>query len=64
VERVHASEDRWKVMVRITQEGVEFLAHIRNEIATDLTATLSAMDEETAESDQFTRPASSSRAAA
>ncbi len=49
VERVHASEDRRKIMVRIIRKGVEFVSHIRKEIATDLAGILSSMDEEAAE---------------
>lgn len=46
VERIHALEDRRKIMVRITPKGVEFVSLMRKEIATDLAAILSSMDEE------------------
>lgn len=61
VERVHASEDRRKIMVRITSKGVELVAHMRREIATDLANILSAMDEEAAESVEQTKRAISTR---
>lgn len=61
VERVHASEDRRKIMVRITPKGVEFVSHMRKEIATDLAGILSSMDEEAAETVEHTKRAISSR---
>jgi DNA-binding MarR family transcriptional regulator len=61
VERVHASEDRRKIMVRITSKGVEFVSHMRKEIATDLAGILSSMDEEAAETVEHTKRAISSR---
>jgi DNA-binding MarR family transcriptional regulator len=61
VERTHASEDRRKIMVRITSKGVEMVAHMRAEIATDLAGILSAMDEESAEHLQQVKTAISSR---
>ncbi|MGL5018934.1 MAG: MarR family winged helix-turn-helix transcriptional regulator [Luteolibacter sp.] len=61
VERTHASEDRRKIMVRITAKGVEMVAHMRAEIATDLAGILAAMDEESAENLQQIKTAISSR---
>ncbi len=61
VERVHASEDRRKIMVRITPKGVDFVSHMRKEIATDLADILSSMDEEAAETVEHTKRAISSR---
>jgi DNA-binding MarR family transcriptional regulator len=49
VERVHALEDRRKIMVRISPKGVELVSHMRKEIARDLAGILSAMDDEAAE---------------
>jgi DNA-binding MarR family transcriptional regulator len=46
VERVHAAEDRRKIMVRITQKGTELVARMRREIATNLSDVMSEMDEE------------------
>lgn len=46
VERVHAVEDRRKIMVRITAKGVDFVGQMREEIATDLAGILSSMDDE------------------
>ena len=50
VERVHAAEDRRKIMVRITQEGVELVAQMRKHIASDLSSIMAEMDEEEADS--------------
>ncbi len=55
VERAHASEDRRKIMVRITAKGTEFVSHMRKEIATDLAGILSAMDEEASETMEHTK---------
>ena len=49
VERVHAAEDRRKIMVRITHKGTELVAHMRKEIAANLADIMSEMDEEEAE---------------
>ena len=49
VERVHAAEDRRKIMVRITHKGTELVVHMRKEIAADLADIMSEMDEEEAE---------------
>ena len=46
VERVHAAEDRRKIMVRITAKGVELVSRMRQEIASDLGGILSGMQEE------------------
>ncbi len=46
VERVHAAEDRRKIMVRITQKGTELVARMRREIASNLADVMSEMDEE------------------
>ena len=48
-------------MVRITSKGVEFVSHMRKEIATDLAGILSSMDEEAAETVEHTKRAISSR---
>ena len=61
VERIHAAEDRRKIMVRITAKGVEFVSHMRKEIANDLAGILSSMDEEAAETVEHTKRAISSR---
>jgi DNA-binding MarR family transcriptional regulator len=57
VERMHASEDRRKIMVRITAMGVELVAKMRSEIATDLAGILADMDEDQAESVEHTKRA-------
>ena len=49
VERVHAAEDRRKIMVCITHKGTELVAHMRKEIAANLADMMSEMDEEEAE---------------
>jgi DNA-binding MarR family transcriptional regulator len=64
VERVHAAEDRRKIMVRITPKGVELVAKMRAEIASDLAGILSGMDEDQAEAVEHTKRALLSRAMA
>ena len=49
VERVHAAEDRRKIMVRITQKGATPVAHMRGEIASSLSDVMSEMDHEEAD---------------
>jgi DNA-binding MarR family transcriptional regulator len=61
VERIHAAEDRRKIMVRITQKGVELVARMRKEIASDLAGILSSMDEEVADTVEHTKRAIRSR---
>jgi DNA-binding MarR family transcriptional regulator len=57
VERVHAAEDRRKIMVRITQKGIELVSKMRKEIATDLAGILAGMDEDEAETVEHTKRA-------
>lgn len=64
VERVHAAEDRRKIMVRITNKGVELVGKMRKEIATDLAGILSEMDEDQAETVEHTKRAIRARAIA
>ena len=64
VERVHAAEDRRKIMVRITAKGVELVSKMRKEIATDLAGILAGMDEDQAEAVEHTKRAISGRAMA
>jgi DNA-binding MarR family transcriptional regulator len=64
VERVHAAEDRRKIMVRITAKGVELVSRMRSEIATDLAGILAGMDEDQAEAVEHTKRAISGRAMA
>ena len=61
VERVHAAEDRRKIMVRITQKGVELVARMRKEIAAGLAEILSGMDEEVADTVEHTKRTIGSR---
>ena len=61
VERIHAAEDRRKIMVRITQKGVELVSRMRKEIASDLANILSSMDEEVADTVEHTKRAIRSR---
>lgn len=49
VERVHAAEDRRKIMVRITNKGTDLVAQMRKEIASSLADTMAEMDEEEAD---------------
>ncbi len=64
VERVHAAEDRRKIMVRITARGVELVSKMRSEIANDLADILSSMDEDQAEAVEHTKRAIHGRAIA
>ena len=61
VERVHAAEDRRKIMVRITQRGVELVSRMRKEIAVGLAEILSGMDEEVADAVEHTKRTIGSR---
>jgi DNA-binding MarR family transcriptional regulator len=61
VERIHASEDRRKIMVRISPKGAEIVSHMRKEIAIDLAGILSAMDDEAAETLECAKRSMSSR---
>ena len=61
VERVHAAEDRRKIMVRITLKGTELVAHMRKEIATNLADVMSEMDEEESETVEHARRAVTNR---
>ena len=64
VERVHAAEDRRKIMVRITSKGVDLVSHMRKEIANDLAGILSSMDEDVADTVEHTKRAIYSRSIA
>ena len=64
VERVHGSEDRRKIMVRITSKGIQLVAKMRTEIATDLAGILAGMDEDQAEAVEHTKRAILNRAVA
>lgn len=57
VERVHAAEDRRKIMVRITAKGVELVSKMRSEISNDLVGILASMDEDQAEAVEHTKRA-------
>ena len=61
VERVHAAEDRRKIMVRITQKGIELVARMRKEIASGLADLLGHMDEEVADAVEHTKRTIGSR---
>ncbi|HEY8961557.1 MAG TPA: MarR family transcriptional regulator [Luteolibacter sp.] len=62
VERIHAAEDRRKIMVRITQKGTELVSRMRKEIASDLASILADMDEDQAEAVEYTKRAIKARA--
>lgn len=64
VERVHAAEDRRKIMVRITAKGVELVSKMRSEIANDLAGILAGLDEDQAEAVEHTKRAIHGRAMA
>jgi DNA-binding MarR family transcriptional regulator len=57
VDRLHAADDRRKIMVRITSKGIELVAKMRKEIATDLAGILADMDEDEAETVEHTKRA-------
>ncbi len=50
VERVHAAEDRRKIMVRITGNGTQIVATMRGHIASELADLMEDMDESEASS--------------
>ncbi len=50
VERVHAAEDRRKIMVRITQKGVELVKQMHSHISSDLSSIMADLDEDEAKS--------------
>jgi DNA-binding MarR family transcriptional regulator len=64
VERVHAAEDRRKIMVRITAKGTQLVSKMRTEIANDLVGILAGMDEDQAETVEHTMRAIQGRAIA
>jgi DNA-binding MarR family transcriptional regulator len=64
VERMHAAEDRRKIMVRITAKGIELVSKMRTEIANDLAGILADMDEDQAEAVEHTKRAIQGRAIA
>jgi DNA-binding MarR family transcriptional regulator len=64
VERMHAAEDRRKIMVRITAKGIELVSKMRTEIANDLAGILAGMDEDQAEAVEHTKRAIHGRAIA
>ena len=64
VERMHAAEDRRKIMVCITSKGVELVSKMSKEIAIDLAGILAGMDEEEAETVEHTHRALRNRAIA
>jgi DNA-binding MarR family transcriptional regulator len=57
VERVHALEDRRKIIVRITSKGMALVSHMRKVIATDLAGILSSSDEDEAQTVDGTKRA-------
>jgi len=50
VERVHAAEDRRKIMVRITPDGSAIVATMRGHIASELAGLMEDMDDDEANS--------------
>jgi DNA-binding MarR family transcriptional regulator len=61
VERVHAVEDRRRIMVHITSKGIDLVSKMRKDIATDLAGILAGMDEEEAETVEHTHRALKNR---
>lgn len=50
VERVHAAEDRRKIMVRITSSGTEIVSTMRQHIASELANIMEDLDDDDASS--------------
>ena len=44
VQRLHASDDRRKVMVQITRKGIEMVTRLRNSIADSITEIMAAQE--------------------
>jgi DNA-binding MarR family transcriptional regulator len=57
VERVHAAEDRRKIMVRITSHGIDLVSKMRGEIAINLAEVMSEMDEEETDTVNYAKAA-------
>ncbi len=55
VERLHAAEDRRKIMVRITAKGSDLVAKMRSEIAAELANMLARSDHEDAATVEHTK---------
>jgi DNA-binding MarR family transcriptional regulator len=62
VERVHAADDRRKIMVRITSKGIELVSKMRSEISNDLAGILADMDEDQTDAVEHTKRAIKGRA--
>lgn len=46
VQRLHASEDRRKVMVQITRKGIDLVGHMREDIVTSLVDLMEDLDKD------------------
>jgi DNA-binding MarR family transcriptional regulator len=44
VQRLHAADDRRKVMVQITRKGIEMVGHLRNLIADSISVVMAAQE--------------------
>ncbi len=44
VQRLHAADDRRKVMVQITRKGIEMVSRLRNSIADSITEVMAAQE--------------------
>ena len=44
VQRLHAADDRRKVMVQITRKGIEMVTRLRNSIAESITEVMEAQE--------------------
>ncbi len=44
VQRLHAAEDRRKVMVQITRKGIEMVGRLRNSIAESISQVMTAQE--------------------
>lgn len=54
VKRVHAADDRRRIMVEITRKGVRLVNEMRQHIASDLASIMAQLDEEETETLRYT----------
>ncbi len=57
VDRVHAAEDRRRILVQITRKGTQLVAKMRKQIAKDLSGLMANLDEDELDAVNHTRRA-------
>lgn len=57
VERVHAAEDRRRILVQITRKGTQLVAKMRKRISSDLSSLMEHLDEDELDALNHTRRA-------